>query len=375
MFRLGLILMSITGILSFLILFLGADFIAQNIVTDDSHGNSVADVKMVIRTVSFALLIIPGMSIIRGFFQGNQSMGPTAVSQVVEQVVRIIFVLGSAFIVIKIYNGAIATAVGFATFAAFVGAIASLAVLMTYWIKRKDYTMTKVDAQIVKEEIPIKDLILELFSYAGPFILVSVAIPLYQNVDTFTFNKAMASIGQGNISEAAFAAINLYGHKLVIIPVTLATGISMTVIPVLTQSFTNNDYFNLKKQINQTLQIVFVVVVPAVVGLAVLSYEAYGSIYGLENIELTSYLLAWYAPVALLFALYSVSAAILQGINQQNFAVVGLLIGFTVKIVLNTLMIQQFGAIGSILTTMLAVLVALTINLVRIKSAIGFSYK
>src|SRR5699024_2426417 len=209
----------------------------------------------------------------------------------------------------------------------------------------------------------------------GPFILVSVAIPLYQNVDTFTFNKAMASIGQGNISEAAFAAINLYGHKLVIIPVTLATGISMTVIPVLTQSFTNNDYFNLKKQINQTLQIVFVVVVPAVVGLAVLSYEAYGSIYGLENIELTSYLLAWYAPVALLFALYSVSAAILQGINQQNFAVVGLLIGFTVKIVLNTLMIQQFGAIGSILTTMLAVLVALTINLVRIKSAIGFSYK
>src|SRR5699024_9129056 len=179
MFRLGLILMSITGILSFLILFLGADFIAQNIVTDDSHGNSVADVKMVIRTVSFALLIIPGMSIIRGLFQGNQSMGPTAVSQVVEQVVRIIFVLGSAFIVIKIYNGAIATAVGFATFAAFVGAIASLAVLMTYWIKRKDYTMTKVDAQIVKEEIPIKDLILELFSYAGPFILVSVAIPLF----------------------------------------------------------------------------------------------------------------------------------------------------------------------------------------------------
>ncbi len=375
MFRLGIILMTITGVISFLILFFSADWIAQSFVVDDEHGNSVADVKLVIRMVSFALLIIPAASIIRGFFQGNQSMGPTAVSQVVEQVVRIVFVLASAFIVIKIYNGSIATAVGFATFAAFVGAIASLAVLMTYWIKRKGYTMTKVDAQIVKEEIPIKDLILELFSYAGPFILVSIAIPLYQNVDTFTFNKAMASIGQGDISEAAFAAINLYGHKLVIIPVTLATGISMTVIPVLTQSFTNNDYFNLKKQINQTLQIVFVVVVPAVVGLVALSYEAYGSLYGLGDIELTSYLLAWYAPVALLFALYSVSAAILQGINQQNFAVVGLLIGFTVKIGLNTLMIQQFGAIGSILTTMLAVFVALTINLVRIKSSIGFSYK
>lgn len=375
MFRLGLVLMSITGILSFLILFFSADWVAQSFVVDDEHGNSVADVKMVIRMVSFALLIIPGASIIRGYFQGNQSMGPTAVSQVVEQVVRIVFVLASAFIVVKIYNGAIATAVGFATFAAFVGALASLAVLLTYWIKRKDYTMSKVNAQIVKDEIPIKDLIIELFSYAGPFILVSIAIPLYQNVDTFTFNKAMASIGQGDISEAAFAAINLYGHKLVIIPVTLATGISMTIIPVLTQSFTTNDYLNLKKQINQTLQIVFVVVVPAVVGLVALSYEAYGSLYGLTNIELTSYLLSWYAPVALLFALYSVSAAILQGINQQNFAVVGLLVGFTVKILFNTLLIQQFGAIGSILTTMLAVLIALSINLVRIKSSIEFSYK
>src|SRR5690625_3596472 len=375
MFRLGLVLMSITGIVSFLILFFSADWVAQSFVVDDEHDNSVADVKMVIRMVSFALLIIPGASIIRGYFQGNQSMGPTAVSQVVEQVVRIVFVLASAFIVVKIYNGAIATAVGFATFAAFVGALASLAVLLTYWIKRKDYTMSKVNAQIVKDEIPIKDLIIELFSYAGPFILVSIAIPLYQNVDTFTFNKAMASIGQGDISEAAFAAINLYGHKLVIIPVTLATGISMTIIPVLTQSFTTNDYLNLKKQINQTLQIVFVVVVPAVVGLVALSYEAYGSLYGLTNIELTSYLLSWYAPVALLFALYSVSAAILQGINQQNFAVVGLLVGFTVKILFNTLLIQQFGAIGSILTTMLAVLIALSINLVRIKSSIEFSYK
>src|SRR5699024_4915451 len=239
-------------------------------------------------------------------------MGPTAVSQVVEQVVRIVFVLASAFIVVKIYNGAIATAVGFATFAAFVGALASLAVLLTYCIKRKDYTMNIFNLQIVKYEIIIKVLNIELFSYAGPFILVRIAIPLYQNVDTFTFNKAMASIGQGDISEAAFAAINLYGHKLVIIPVTLATGISMTIILVLTQSFTTNDYLNLKKQSNQTLQIVFVVVVPAVVGLVALSYEAYGSLYGLTNIELTSYLLSWYAPVALLFALYSVSAAILQ---------------------------------------------------------------
>src|SRR5699024_8499875 len=116
MFRLGLVLMSITGILSFLILFFSADWVAQSFVVDDEHGNSVADVKMVIRMLSFALLIIPGASIISSYLQGNQSMGSTSFLHVVAQVVRIVFVLASAFIVVKIYNGAIATAEGFATF-------------------------------------------------------------------------------------------------------------------------------------------------------------------------------------------------------------------------------------------------------------------
>ncbi len=153
MFKLGIILMSITGLISFLILFFSADWIAHSFVVDDNYGNSVEDVKMVIRMVSFALLIVPGMSIVRGFFQGNQSMGPTAVSQVIEQIVRIAFVLISAYIIIKIYDGTIATAVGFATFASFIGALASIVVLLRYWIKRKDFIMTNVNDQVVKEDI------------------------------------------------------------------------------------------------------------------------------------------------------------------------------------------------------------------------------
>src|SRR5690625_6076742 len=90
----------------------------------------------VIQMVSFALLLIPAMSVVRGFFQGNQSMGPTAVSQVIEQVVRIIFVLVSVFLIIKVYDGSIGLAVGLATFATFIGALASCAVLWRYWRKR-----------------------------------------------------------------------------------------------------------------------------------------------------------------------------------------------------------------------------------------------
>lgn len=375
MFRTGLVMMFISGSLAFLALFFGAEFLATLIINDDNLGNSVADVKMVIRMVSFALLIVPAMSIVRGFFQGHQSMGPTAVSQVIEQVVRIAFLLIGAFLVVNIFNGTIATAVGIATFAAFIGALASCLVLWMYWRKRKKYIDEKVENQRHTHEISNKKLMIELFSSAGPFVIVGIAIPLYQLVDQFTFNRAMVAIGSGDISELGLAAINLYGHKLVIIPVTIATGLSIATLPSLTKSFTQKNFTLLNKQINQALQIVLVLVVPAVVGLTALSNEAYGAIYGLDNISYTGSLLAWYAPVALLFALFTVSAAILQGINEQRFAVVSLGAGFLVKLLCNMTLIHIFGAKGSIFATALAVGVAVLLNLWRIRQSIQFSFK
>src|SRR5699024_8009963 len=124
-----------------------------------------------------------------------------------------------------------------------------------------------------------------------------------------------------------YAAINFYGHKLVIIPVTIATGLSLAILPALTKSFTQNNRNLLINQINQALQIVFVLVVPAFIGLIALSDVAYGALYSLENIEISGPLLAWYAPVALLFALFTVSSSVLQGINEQRFAVISLSAG------------------------------------------------
>src|SRR5690625_2645635 len=191
MFKAGMIMMLITGFLAFLALFFGAEFLAKKMITNDDTGSiSVADITMVLKMVSFALIIIPAMSIVRGFFQGHQSMGPTAVSQVVEQIIRIIFLLIATFIVIKVYNGTIATAVGFATFATFIGAIASCFVLWIYWRRRKENLENQLKQQDpTNQYIPTRDLFAELFSYAGPFVLLGLATPLYQLVDQFTFER------------------------------------------------------------------------------------------------------------------------------------------------------------------------------------------
>lgn len=374
-FRLSSILMLITGMIAFLILFFGSEWLATKYAYDTEHGSTVADLKLVLQMISFSLIIIPAMSVVRGFFQGYHMMEPTAISQVVEQIIRIVFVLSGAFVVVKILDKGIVSAVGVATFAAFIGAFASVAVLFYYWVKKKREMHENVVAQQKSIYISNKDLIFELLSYAGPFVIVGIATPLYQAVDSFTFNKAMALGGFGELTTVSLATINMYGHKLIMIPVTIAIGLSMAIIPGLTESFTQHNTQKLKKEINQSLQIVLFFVIPAVVGLSVLSYEAYGALFGMNQLDVSGNLLRWYAPVALLFALFTVSAAILQGINEQRFALVSLSAGFIVKLSLNSMFIQQFAGKGSIFGTALAVGTAVVLNLWWIKRSIIFSYK
>lgn len=375
MFKAGIYLMAATGFLAFIILFFSAEFLATRSIAEDSTGNSVNDVKMVIQMVSFALILVPGMSIVRGFFQGYESMGPTALSQVVEQIVRIVFLLVSVYIILHVLGGSIPLAVGFATFAAFIGAIASCVVLYIYWRKRKIHLNRQLSQQKVFSEIPIQDLFKELFRYAGPFVLVGIATPLYQLVDQFTFNRTMATIGLEDISEIAYASINFLGHKLVIIPVTIAIGLSLAMLPAITKSFTEKKQKQMFGQMNQSFQIVILFVLPAVVGLSVLSHEAYGALYGIETINISGPLLAWYAPVALFFAMFTVSSSVLQGINQQRFAVISLSVGLLLKIFLNVPLIQTFGAKGAIFGTFIAVVSAVALNLWRIKVSVAFPFK
>lgn len=373
LFKSGLLIMMISGIVSFLILYFTAPVIAGITINDKDLKSSVEDVATVIRAVSFALIIIPFMSLIRGFFQGHQSMGPSAVSQVVEQLVRIIFLLTGAFIVLKVMNGSLITAVSVATFAAFIGGIGSLFVLFWYWYKRKPYLDELLLEDQGNVDISLKDMYKEILLYAAPFVLVGIANPLFQFIDQLTFNRAMVEIGLEKLSEDALSILNYQTHKLVIIPVSLATAFSLTLVPSVTKSFIEGDRSGLVRQLNQTFQVLLFLTLPASVGLSMLAEPIYTAFYGYD--PMGGAVLSHYAPVAILFALYSVTAAILQGINEQRFTILSLLVGILIKLSLNIPLIKLMQTDGAILATSLGYLVAILINLFVIKAFSKYPFR
>ncbi|MDW0117135.1 polysaccharide biosynthesis protein [Sporosarcina thermotolerans] len=366
----GMLVMVVTGVLSFLVLFFMAEPIAHLVIDADDKNFTIAEITSVIRWVSYALLVVPLMSIVRGYLQGNQKFEPTSVSQLIEQIVRIIVVLLGAFIVVNVLDLSPRIAVKFAVFAAFIGALAGLVVLYKYWLKYKPEFKQLYESSPPASDITFFDMYKEVIGYTIPFVLVGVINPLYQFVDMITFKDAMKSIGLKDVTTMYFTMLNFLTHKVVMIPVMVATGFSMALIPVITGFYTKKDQKGISRSLDQTYQIMLFLTVPMVLGLIILSNEIYTFFYS-EN-SIGADVLATYAPVAILFGLFTVTAAILQGIDKHKWIVFTSLTGLLVKMILNIPLIKLFEVNGAIAATTIGYGIAVSINLFVISKVLNY---
>lgn len=369
----GTLIMLITGFVSFLIMFLMAEPFANLVIEDKDQEFTVEDVATVIRWVSFALIVVPVMSLFRGYFQGHQYMMPTSVSQLVEQIARIVFLLGGAYFAVDILGQSEKTGVNIAVFAAFIGALGGIVVLYYYWRKYKPEFNSLMEGNTSTNHLSYKDIYREILFSTMPYIFVGMANSLYQLVDLTTFNKAMAEIGKASISDRELGYLNLLTHKLVMIPVMLATGFSMALIPHITRHFTKGEQNLLNRSLDQTFQLLLFLTVPAIIGLTVLSTEFYTLFYEKDSNGIE--VLAAYAPVALLFSLYPVTAAILQGIDRQKWIVLSTLFGLLLKLALNIPLIKLFETNGAVLATTIGYIATIAINIGVIVAAMDYRSK
>ncbi|MEC1070869.1 putative polysaccharide biosynthesis protein [Priestia megaterium] len=371
--KFGLYLMIFTGMLSSIILYSLAPFLAEMVISKhDSTGNKLEDVIYVIRLVSFALLIVPPMSLLRGYFQGNQSMGPSALSTILEQVVRVIFIVLGAYIVIK-FGHSVTEAVGIGTFGAFVGAIAGLGFLTFIYHKRRSLIKKQITDSDSNQRIKPLPMFKELISYAIPFVLVGLAIPIYQNIDTFTINVLFQSIGYKQDQAESINSVIGLAQILVMVPVSLATAFGMSLLPGITSSYVKGNLKEVKEKMNKTFQILMFFTLPAAIGLCLLGKPIYIMIFGINNSPvLGGVILQWYAPMAILFALFTVTASILQGINPQKKVIIGMFLGIVIKLILNFVLLTNFKEIGPVLATYGGYMVSVLYNFYLIKKAINY---
>lgn len=354
LFKASMIVMSLMGLVTATALFFVAPALAAATPTIDH-----AAATLVIRSLVPPLVILPVMSLLRGYFQGYNNMVPTAASQILEQIARVFYMLAATYAVMKLFNGAATTAVIHSTFAAFIGAAVSLVYLIFVYLRRLPMIKALIATDQSRDEFDLMKTLRIMLIDSVPFILVGSGIIIAQNIDTYTFGQIMgytSSLLRSEIAEL-YGVLSLDVNKLIMIIISLAIGISLSSLPAITKRFAEQDKEGTGDLIQHVILLFSFVMLPAAVGMASIPTEVYQLFYA-NGSHSGPGLLVTASYMSIILGLYTILSTILQAMNFRRLSIWHLLIGLVVKVVLQFPLVALFQAQGTFLSTGLAFLVS-----------------
>ena len=359
-YKLGSWLLVVMGILGFCILFFGSGIISEQILISNQQKFTPQEGALVLKSLSFGIPLVLVSAGIRGLFQGHEIMLPSALSQFIEQVARIAFMLGATYFIMRILGYGVVEGNVSATFAAAVGAVFSLITLFFFYTKCKgdlDFNKEKDEIEI---DISTFDLVKEFFSVSIPFIFIVGLFPILNIIDQHNFIHGMTKIGKADIVDGRFSALQLV-NKVVMIAVAIAPAFSSTFLPSITRLFAQGDRITVSSQINKVILSLMMIVLPALVGMYVLADPIYSAFYSRSSINAD--LLRFYLPLAVLYSIYSLTSIIMQAVNKQLLNLIAISIGLVVKYLTITPLVIAFETNGVIFSSIATYVVMIIINL------------
>ena len=359
-------LTSILGLIFAAIMYIGSPLLA-------AWSGGGEDLVRVMKSLSWALLIFPSMSVLRGFFQGFNNLKPYAMSQIAEQIIRVIWMLLTAYIIMNIGSGDYVNAVVQSTFAAFIGMIASVLVLVVFlWREGKWQAIFAGNTNDVT--VDTQALILETIKEAIPFIITGAAIQLFQIVDQMSFINTMTSFTSYSNKDLQilYAFLSSNPNKITMILVSIATAIVGAGIPLLTENFVNKDKKAAAQLVVNNFQMLCMVRFPALVGAIILAEPIYTLFYGAPS-NTALWLFVGVLIQVIFLALYSLLAPMLQALFEPRKAILYFVYGLVVKIVLQIPLIYVFQAYGPLISTAIGLAVPIVLMYRRIHEVTGFN--
>ncbi len=344
-FQLGKKISIVLGIICFLIIFIFAPFLAKAILGNVSGGNSIQDITLVIRVISSAILIGPILSVYRGYFEGHRFMSPPSISQVLEQLIRVLIIVFGSLITLKVFHLSLSNVVGVALFGATFGALISYFYLLDKYLKNRNKFNEKV-RDVNEPLITDKMIIRKIIIYAIPFIMIDFFKSVYNYVDMFTVVKGLVKYAEYSAvdAETVYSILSTWAHKFNMIIAAVSAGIIVSLIPNLTESIVKKDKKEINKRVEQSINMLLYFTVPMTFGICFLSKSIWNLFYG-ESLFGSS-ILSYYIFVGLLISLFTTVITILQTLKDYKNVFYCLLIGVLVKIILNYSLLRTFVSIG-----------------------------
>lgn len=373
-FRVANKIIGIIAVAAFAIMFLFAGQIGLFFTNGIEGGVPLADIKLVIRTISFCLLIIPFISVTRGYLQGNKYVSVSSVSQLIEQLVRIFVVLVGSYVAINVLQFSVPIGVSVALSGTVIGGAAAL-----LYLKIKTYQGRKELRQGVTgirfARVTEGEIVRKIASYAIPVILIAVTENLYNMVDMKLIIKGLYMIGYSGADSEFFASvINTWGPKICTVITALAMGLCASVIPFVSENYVKGEFRLLNKKYNQAINTILYVSIPAGLFLILNAGDVYYIFYGRSQYGADA--LQMLTIVNIVYSVQLVMTMMLQGMKRYRLIYVSTAVGLVVNAVMDIPMILLLNKLNwkPYLGTLMASTMGFTLSIIIIFVALRKRY-
>jgi stage V sporulation protein B len=361
-YKYSLIIIGIFGSIISLFMILGVDLIIY-------MGDWPKETKYVIYALAISPVFISISGAFKGYFQGMQEMVPTAMTQIIENISKVILGIGITYLLVK-RGFSIPYAVGGAAVGISLGFLISTIFIILYYIKKRKVIITHINTNSNQNHIRLKGVAKKLVVIAVPISIVSAAYSIMNLIDSSTIYKRLAVISIGK-KEAA----DMYGQMgnaitIVNVPLTISLALMISIVPAISVAVANNNKVELVNKIKLGIRFALLFALPAAIGLFILAQPLMKLLYptslgGYEYLELFS--------ICLLFIILGQTlAGILQGMGKYYYPLISLLFSCIIKILINyDLVASNLELKGAIIGSICYYIIYVILNYLMIKKQVN----
>ena len=369
-FRITLTLFIIIGLLGMFIMLFGAEAFANLYKQKASYYCIIA--------IAPTLFFICVSSALKGFFQGYQYLLPTAVSQIVEALGKVVIGICLALYA-KSMGFSLPVIAAYTILGLTIGVAASMLFLVISKLTFKESVFNEqlnTPANYDLEPRPVKQLLKAIVTIAIPVTLSSSVMSLTNVVDGIIISRQLQSLGHTEeVASALFGNYKTLAVSLFNLPPALIYPISCAIIPLLSSVLATGDKKKTHNIINSAMKVVTLISLPCSIGLSVLAEPILKLLFDDESAERAAPLLSILALSILFLSILNLTNAILQTHKHEKEPIISVIIGSAVKLAASYFLIgnpaiQMFGAP---ISTSLCYLTAMLANLYFLSRYVGFT--
>ena len=366
------------SVLSFLICFIFAPQISHLILGELQGGNTREDVTFVIRLISFALLIIPTLSIERGYLQGHRYILEPSISQVIEQLVRIIIIIVGSYLCTYTFKLSARYSVGISVLAAAISGVVAFIYLSRITKRnRHQIGLNKTSVTTKKED---KEILKKLIMYSITFIIVNLANTLYASTDMILVIRTLPNLGfSAGETEFISSVFTTWGIKFNTIISSISTGLIISLIPNIVKDYTEKNMPAVNNNFNKCLKIIMLIIAPLAIYMSCMSTSVWSVFYGYNTIG--AKIIKYTIIVTIFDCMYMVINSLLQSLNKSKIIYLSVLLGLATNLILDIPLMYLFNYLGivayygAITATLIGFLISNIISMIHLKNTMNLNYQ